>query len=97
MRFARSVFTIKASTTVTNFSHCDVVSNEIDAARMEADRSKQRVLWAQVQKKIIAQVCAMQMLEAWLVFARQDNLDFGCRLEGSLWLGPQITDATHFE
>lgn len=82
---------------MTTFSHCDVAGREIDAARMEADRSKQRALWARAQKKIIAQVCAMRMLETLLVFAHQDNLDFGCKLEGSLSLGPQITEATHFK
>ena len=52
---------------------------------------------AQAQKKIVAQVCAVPMFETLLVFARHDDLDYGYKLEGSLSLGPLITEATHFK
>jgi len=82
---------------VTNFSHCDVANKEFDAARVEADRSKQLALLAHAQKKITAQVCAVPMFETLLVFVYHDDLKFGCKLEGSLSLGPQITEAMHFK
>lgn len=96
-QFFHSRSIVKTPTAVTNFSHCDVADQEIDAARVETDRTRQLALWATAQKKIIAQVCAVPMFETLLVFAHHDDLDFGYKLEGSLSLGPQITEATHFK
>lgn len=96
-QFFHSRSIVKTPTAVTNFSHCDVADQEIDAARVETDRSKQLALWAAAQKKIIAQVCAVPLFETLLVFAHHDDLDFGYKMEGSLSLGPQITEATHFK
>jgi peptide/nickel transport system substrate-binding protein len=96
-QFFHSRSIVKTPTAVTNFSHCDVADKEIDAARMETDRAKQLALWAEAQKKIIAQVCAVPLFETLLVFARHDDLDYGYKLEGSLSLGPLITEATHFK
>jgi peptide/nickel transport system substrate-binding protein len=81
---------------VTNFSHCDVADTEIDGARAETDRQKQLALWTEAQKKIVTAICAVSMFETLLVFARHDDLDYGYKLEGSLSLGPLITEATHF-
>ncbi|MBN8896830.1 MAG: polyamine ABC transporter substrate-binding protein, partial [Rhodospirillales bacterium] len=96
-QFFHSRSIVKTPTAVTNFSHCNVADKEIDAARVETDRTKQLALWAEAQKKIIANVCAVPMFETLLVFARHDDLDYGYKLEGSLSLGPQITEATHFK
>ena len=96
-QFFHSRSIVKTPTAVTNFSHCDVADAEIDAARVETDRAKQLALWAEAQRKIIAKVCAVPMFETLLVFAHHDDLDFGYRLEGSLSLGPLITEATHFK
>jgi peptide/nickel transport system substrate-binding protein len=74
-----------------------VADSEIDGARVATDREKQLALWAEAQKKIVAQVCAVPMFETLLVFARHDNLDYGYKLEGSLSLGPMITEATQFK
>ncbi|HET6237261.1 MAG TPA: ABC transporter substrate-binding protein [Acetobacteraceae bacterium] len=89
--------TVKTPTAVTNFSHCDVADKEIDAARVETDRAKQLALWAEAQKKIVADVCAVPMFETLQVYARHDNLDYGYKLTGSLSLGPKVTEATHFK
>ena len=42
-------------------------------------------------------ICArVPMFETLLVFAHHDDLDYGYKLEGSLSLGPVLTEATHF-
>jgi peptide/nickel transport system substrate-binding protein len=96
-QFFHSRSIVKTPTAVTNFSHCDVADQEIDAARSEADKAKQLALWATAQKKIVAQVCAVPMFEMLQVYARRDSLDYGYKLEGSMSLGPLITEATHFK
>ncbi len=96
-QFFHSRSIVKTPTAVTNFSHCNVADAEIDGARVATDKAKQLALWAEAQKKIVAQVCAVPMFETLLVFARHDDLDYGYKLEGSLSLGPLITEATHFK
>jgi peptide/nickel transport system substrate-binding protein len=96
-QFFHSRSIVKTPTAVTNFSHCDVADKEIDGARVETDKVKQLALWAEAQKKIVAHVCAVPLFETLLVFARHDNLDYGYKLDGSLSLGPLITEATHFK
>jgi peptide/nickel transport system substrate-binding protein len=96
-QFFHSRSIVKTPTAVTNFSHCDVADTDIDRARGETDKAKQIALWAEAQKKIVAAVCAVPMFETLLVFARHDDLDYGYKLEGSMSLGPLITEATHFK
>ena len=93
-QFFHSRSIVKTPTAVTNFSHCDVADADIDAARSTTDKAKQLALWADAQKKIIAQVCAVPLFETLLVFERHDNVDYGYKLEGSLSLGPLITEAS---
>ncbi len=83
-------------TAVTNFSHCSVADQEIEAARTEPDAAKQLALWATAQRKIIADVCAVPLIETLQVWARTDRLAYGFDLKGSLSLGPLITEQTHF-
>ena len=96
-QFFHSRSIVKTPTAVTNFSHCNVADQEIDAARVEPDRTKQLALWAEAQKKIVAAVCAVPMFETLLVFGRHDALQYGYDLTGSLSLGPLITEKTHFQ
>ena len=96
-QFFHSRSIVKTPTAVTNFSHCDVADKEIDGARVEPDKAKQLALWAEAQKKIVAQVCSVPLFETLLVFARHDDLDYGYKLDGSLSLGPLITEATRFK
>lgn len=95
-QFFHSRSTVKTPTAVTNFSHCNAADTEIDAARSETDPAKQLELWHTAQRKIIAAVCAVPMFETLLVFAHHDSLDYGYKLEGSLSLGPLLTEATGF-
>jgi peptide/nickel transport system substrate-binding protein len=96
-QFFHSRSTVKTPTAVTNFSHCDVADKEIDEARTEPDQAKQIALWQTAQRKIIAAVCAVPMFETLLVFAHHDDLDLGYTLEGSLSLGPMLTEKTGFK
>ena len=81
---------------VTNFSHCDVADKQIEEARVEADPKKQIALWQEAQKLIIGHVCAIPMNETGQVWARNQKLNWGFELKGSMSLGPLVTEQTHF-
>lgn len=95
-QFFYSPSAMGAPAQVTNFSHCDVADAEIEAARVELDPAKQLELWATAQRKIIENVCAVPGTEGLNVWARKPTLDWGYSMEGSMSLGPQITELTHF-
>ena len=96
-QFFHSRSIVKTPTAVTNFSHCSVADAEIDAARAEPDAARQVALWQAAQKKIVAELCAVPMFETLLVFAHHEDLEFGYKLDGSLSLGPLLTEATRFK
>ena len=96
-QFFDSRSTVGTPTAVTNFSHCSAADAEIEAARSEPDPKKQLELWATAQRKVIAAVCAVPMFETLLVFAHHDSLDYGYKMEGSLSLGPVLTETTGFK
>lgn len=81
-------------TAVTNFSHCNVADSQIDAARVSTNREEQLRLWAEAQRLLVENVCAVPVMETLLVFARRNNLDYGYELKGSMSLGPLITEQT---
>jgi peptide/nickel transport system substrate-binding protein len=85
---------VKTPTAVTNFSHCNQADTQIDAARVSTDPAAQLKLWAEAQRILVQQVCAVPLVETLLVFARRDNLDYGYKLNGSMGLGPLITEQT---
>ncbi len=96
-QFYHSRSTVKTPTAVTNFSHCTAADAEIDAARTEPDAAKQIGLWEAAQRKIVAQVCAVPLIETLQAWVHKDSLEYGYALKGSLSLGPLITEATHFK
>ncbi len=96
-QFFDSKSIVGTPTAVTNFSHCNVADKEIEAAKTEPDMAKQVALWAEAQKKIIAAVCVVPLMETLQVWAHHDDLDLGYDLKGSLSLGPLVTEATHFK
>ncbi|MCX7382993.1 MAG: ABC transporter substrate-binding protein [Alphaproteobacteria bacterium] len=96
-QFYHSRSTVKTPTAVTNFSHCTAADAEIDAARTEPDQAKQIALWETAQKKIVAQMCAVPLIETLQAWVRKDTLVYGYDLKGSLSLGPLITEQTHFK
>ncbi len=81
----------------TNFSHCTVADEEINAARSELDPDKRNELWATAQQKIMEEACAVPIFELLQVWGKRANLDLGYELEGSLNLGPPITENTEFK
>jgi peptide/nickel transport system substrate-binding protein len=95
-QFYDSASTVGTPKAVTNFSHCNVADNEIRAARVETDPTKQKELWKIAQEKIIRAVCGVPVYEQLQLWAWKDNLDLGYDLKGSLNLAPPVTEKTHF-
>jgi peptide/nickel transport system substrate-binding protein len=93
-QFYHSASSIGQPGAVTNFSHCNAADKEIEAARTEPDVEKQKALWTEAQRKIIAQVCAITLSEGLQVWAHRKNVDFGYDFKGAIHLGPVITEAT---
>lgn len=94
--FFHSRSTVGTPTAQTNFSHCKVADAEIDAARGERDPVAQARDWQIAQQKIMQDVCVVPIFELQQVWGRRKTLDLGYKLEGSLTLGPPITEKTHF-
>ncbi|MGG5809056.1 ABC transporter substrate-binding protein [Falsiroseomonas sp. CW058] len=80
-----------------NFAHCDAADAEIDAARAEPDEARQMALWAAAQRKILEAGCSVPLYDLLQVWVRRANVNLGYRLEGSLNLGPPVTQATRIE
>jgi peptide/nickel transport system substrate-binding protein len=93
-QFFHSRSIVLTPTAVTNFSHCNDADAEIDAARVEPDLAKQKELWKAAQKKLIEKVCGIPLYEQLQLWGRRDKVDYGFKLEGSLSLGPNITEAS---
>lgn len=91
-QFYHSDSIVNTPTAVTNFSHCDVADDQIVQARSEADMDTQMALWADAQQVIVDEVCSIPLFELLQVFARSPDVDLGYELEGSLSLGPVITE-----
>ena len=95
-QFYHSASTVGTPTAVTNFSHCSAADASIEAARTELDPAAQIALWEEAQRQVIADLCAVPLFEAQVVWIRRDTLDWGYDLQGSMSLGPILTEATHF-
>ena len=95
-QFFHSRSTVKGPTAVTNFAHCTAADADIDAARVEVDRTRQAADWAEAQRRIIAQVCAVPLIETLQVWAHHDDFLFGFPMTGSMSLGPMLTAASGF-
>jgi len=95
-QFYHSRATIGTPTAITNFSHTNIADAEIDAARVATDVNQQRQLWATAQRKLLEQVCVVPMYEGLQVWGRRTSLEYGEPLQGSLSLGPNITEQTFF-
>ncbi|MCG6114036.1 MAG: ABC transporter substrate-binding protein [Mesorhizobium sp.] len=93
-QFFHSSSIVKTPTAVINFSHCDVADEEIEAARTEQDPEEQLRLWAEAQRKIIEQICAVPLYEQLIAYGRSDKVDYGYELVGQMHLGPIITENT---
>ena len=96
-QFFHSRSIVKGPNAVTNFSHCNAADAEIDAARTEVDPAKQAADWKAAQQKIVAQVCAVPLIETLQVWAHHDDFDFGFPMTGSMSLGPMLTEVSGFK
>jgi peptide/nickel transport system substrate-binding protein len=95
-QFFHSRSIIGTPTAVTNFAHTNVADAEIDAARVATDATQQRQLWATAQHKLLDQACVVPMFEGLQVWGRRTSFDYGAPLEGSLSLGPNVTEQSQF-
>lgn len=95
-QFFHSDSIVGTPTAVTNFSHCDVADDQIEAARTETNQERQIELWEEAQRLILEEVCAIPVTETAGVWARRENLNWGHDFKGSMSLGPLVTEETHF-
>jgi peptide/nickel transport system substrate-binding protein len=95
-QFFHSDAIVGKPTAVANFSHCAVADEEIVAARVETDADKQLALWAEAQRKIMDEVCAVPLVQSLQLWAWKDTLDLGTEVNGSLNLSPPVTEAAQF-
>ncbi|MCR9059856.1 MAG: ABC transporter substrate-binding protein [Rhodobacteraceae bacterium] len=93
-QFYHSDSIVKTPTAVTNFSHCDMADEQIIAARSEPDKERQQQLWSEAQQILVDNVCSVPLFELLQVWARAPEVDLGYELDGSLSLGPVITEKT---
>lgn len=92
--FYHSDATVGKPTAITNFSHCAVADEPIDAAKIETDPEKQLEQWSRAQQLIHEELCALPLLNLRQVWLRSDRLDYGYQLEGAMNLAPPITELT---
>ena len=93
-QFYHSDSIVKTPTAVTNFSHCNVADEQIIAARSEPNGERQQELWSEAQQLIVDEVCSIPVFELLQVWARAPEVNLGYELDGSLSLGPVITEKT---
>ncbi|MBY6153794.1 polyamine ABC transporter substrate-binding protein [Vannielia litorea] len=93
-QFYHSSAIVGTETAITNFSHCAVADEAIEAARVATSEEEQLKLWAEAQKLIHEEVCSVPLFSLMQVWARHDGLDYGYDLKGALNLAPPITEAT---
>jgi len=92
--FYDSAAAIGAPKAVNNFSHCAVADDLIRKAHVEPNAQKQIGLWKQAQQKIFADVCAVPLFGLKQVWASNDRVNYGYKLQGALNLQPPITELT---
>jgi peptide/nickel transport system substrate-binding protein len=92
--FYHSSAIVGTPTAVTNFSHCAVADEAIEAARIEPDVQRQLDYWSEAQRLIHEEICAVPLFNLKQVWLRSENLDYGYDLEGALNLAPPITELT---
>jgi len=78
----------------TNFAHYDQIDAQIDAARNEADSTKQLVLWKAAQAKALQDMVAYPIQYANQVYARGSNVEYGHELKSVIQTYPGIDETT---
>lgn len=93
-QFFHSDSIVKTPSAVTNFSHCRLADEQIVAARSEPNPERQQKLWSEAQQLLVTEVCAIPLFELLQVWVRAPKVNLGYTLNGSLSLGPVITEQT---
>lgn len=93
-QFYHSDAAIGKPTAVTNFAHCDAGDADITAARKAATDEERMKFWSAAQTKIHEQVCGVPLFSLMQVWVRNNSLNYGYELKGSLNLAPPITELT---
>ena len=96
-QFYHSDSIVATPSAITNFSHCAVADDEIEAARIEQNPEEQNLLWAKAQSKIMEEVCSVPIYQNLQLWAWKDSLDLGVEVKGSLNLSPPITELASFK
>ena len=92
--FHSDAIVVQGKKPVTNFSHCNIVDDEIMQARNETDPSKQEEIWRQIQYKLLGEGINYPMYVLKFVFARNDRIDWGFPQKSVLALYTQINEQT---
>lgn len=92
--FYHSRAIIGTPTAALNFSHCKAADAEIDAAQKEINQSKQKVLYAEAQRKIHETICSVPLFDLAQVWVRSKRVDLGYELKGAMNLAPPVTEKT---
>lgn len=92
--FYDSASAIGSPTAMSNFSHCAVADQDIRAARVAPDPTRQIALWKDAQLKIRADVCAVPLFGLKQVWIHREAVHYGYTLKGDLNLQPPVTEAT---
>lgn len=79
---------------ITNFSHCTIVDDLIEAARNEINKEKQIELWKQAQYKILENAIAYPWYVVNNVWGRNSNVKLGFELKSALAYYPQTNEMT---
>lgn len=79
---------------VTNFSHCTIIDDLIEKARIETDSAKQEELWRQAQYKLLEEGINYPMYVLKFVFARNDRVNWGFKQKAVIALYTQINEQT---
>ena len=79
---------------VTNFSHCTIIDDLVEKARVETDKEKQIRMWKQAGYKLMENNISYAMYVLRFVFARNEKVKWGYDQKTTLNLYTQITEVT---
>ena len=92
--FYESDAIVGKDTAITNFSHCDVADEAIEAARGAITDADRLSAWAEAQHQIYEQVCAVPLFSLKQVWMHNEALEYGYILRGAMNLAPPIIETT---
>jgi len=82
---------------VTNFSHCTIIDDLVEKARVETDKEKQIQMWKEAGYKLMENNISYAMYVLRFVFARNERVKWGYDQKTTLNLYTQISEVTDIE